>query len=182
MIGGGGSFLDNLDYARNFDGKIFATDIIAMDLIKNGIIPDYIGTYEISEGIMTETFDMELSNYSKHFTVYWNVCAKNELRRRLSGLRFKHIPISLKYKFINNVGLFCVYVAKEILKADEIHLIAMDHEGKGAKNQEYPEEYYQVWVQGFKDYMPYLGETRIINATGRGRLYFEGIIPFKKTN
>ena len=135
VIGHGPSF-KNYDYIRNFDGVLLCVDISAKDLIEHNIIPDYqlfSETHETITEYVTEWMPSSFLDIKNKMIAVHRSQAIPAMYNRVGRLKMKSIIFDVeKYgnsNAINNVGLYSIVFADEILHADEIHLIGLDYCG-----------------------------------------------------
>ncbi len=176
IIGGGPSYWKKLELAKNFDGIIISTDITAIHIIAEGIIPDYIITLEKNEGIEITMFEDSFKEYS--FKVIHHKQALSILTTRLDFLNLDHEGFrSYRQEFISNVGLYACRYAREKLDCHELYLIGFDHTGVNDLGQTVTSEREIKWIADFKIFIKdELQNCKIINCSGQGKLFLEGIV------
>lgn len=173
VIGHGPSYR-NYEFIRNFDGLRLAADISALDLINHDIIPDYQMWSETSEGVRDfidefmpgEFIDMKECQVRKKMTVVYRSKVRPELVNRVGRFKMNSIVFDTDIygneNAINNVGLYSIVFADEILKADEVHLIGLDMKG-----EDYLQSRFDSWIDAAKHY--YRNKTsnmKIIDHSG----------------
>jgi len=149
VIGHGSSYRD-YDYIRNFDGPLLCVDVSTLDLIAHDIIPDYQLWSETQEGIKN-TFDINLpfafayKKIREKMTIVYRVQILTAFVNKVSRFQLKYIVFNAeKYgntNAINNVGLYSIVFADEVLHADEVHLIGLDFKGS-----DYSKPVYDSWI------------------------------------
>ena len=168
MIGHGPSYQD-YDFIRNFDGVLLCVDISAKDLIEHNIIPNYqlfSETHETITKYVTEWMPSTFLDVRNKMTVVHRSQTIPAMYNRVGRLKLKSIIFNAeKYgntNAINNVGLYSIVFADEILHADEIHLIGLDHRGT-----EYLSPIYDGWVASAQHYFRNKDTaSRIIDHSG----------------
>lgn len=177
VVGAGPSFEDKLDYIRSFDGVVLVVEVRNKRLIEEGIVPDYIVTMEKDHGVLPQEFGEWLIPYRDRITVVHRDNPVRDLLCKFEGLELKTYEFDGRRLHCNNVGLYTVLFAVRVLESKEVHLVGMDHDGeiKGATNQQ-GRKLCDEWTAAFRRFVDKKPEdVRIINDSGRGRLYFNGI-------
>jgi len=130
IVGAGPSLERNIQEWNNdpiSDGWIFATDKALIPLLKAGIIPDYVATYEVLTA-MGKYFQHDLVTEHGHkIQGFVNNGTPQSVKQLMhdTGISIEDVyPKS--DDTIANVGLFSILVAIEKLRATEIYMIGMD--------------------------------------------------------
>ena len=143
LIVGRGESYKQIDFIKNFDGKIIACDSVANELIDWGVMPDYISWLETSDA-SAEWIILSLIPRLKNTKVVFRY---GQLPERISELSAKH---NIHFKgfappaSVNNVGLFAIVFAQQLLRCKELHLIGMEHRGP-----EYSENWFNDMLGAF---------------------------------
>jgi hypothetical protein len=137
VVGHGPSYRD-YDFIKNFDGLILSVDITTTDLIEHDIIPNYHLYGETQKSVKAHLHKFMPDYYKEDrikdkMTVIYREETTDCLPYRIDLLGLKsQIFNAERYgnaNAINNVGLYSIIFADEILKPDEIHLIGLDYSG-----------------------------------------------------
>lgn len=133
LVVGAGPSVD-YDYIRKFSGVIICVDRILKSLLAEQIEPDYCVTYEkgyisSNQFIIAPHFILMFEGLPKLKTEFITSPASHE--DIVSGINrdgHKNRIFEPKlFKAVNNVGLFAFMFAVDELKANQIHLIGLDH-------------------------------------------------------
>ena len=155
VVGHGPSYKD-YEFIKSFDGLILSVDVSTPDLINNDIIPDYELFGEISEGIkmiMDECLPIWPKKVRDKMTVVHRDQIITAIPNRIKMYKMKStIYNASKYgdlTSLNNVGLYAIAFADDIIKPDEIHLIGLDYKGVDNAGNDLSES----WIESAKQYL-----------------------------
>jgi len=159
LVVGHGESYDDYDFIRQFDGLILATDVVASDLVDNDIIPDYMLFFETQQTIRVNLHEWIPESFSDEkvrdkMTLIYRLPITSALTYRIEMLKLKWDVFELNdygdfhADNINNVGLYSVVYATDILKMDRIHLIGMDYRGLDRLGVDNTEK----WIKSAKYY------------------------------
>lgn len=152
VVGNGPSHTD-YEFIRNFEGPILCCDITVRDLVNNDIIPDYMLFSETNETISNHIVEWMPSNLVEHKeklkVVHRSKC-RAIMVNRCGRLKLERIVYDADIygndNAINNVGLYSICFAGDILEIPEIHLIGLDYGGG-----DYP-DVKQSWIDSTRHY------------------------------
>jgi len=172
LVVGHGPSYRNYEFIRNFDGLILSVDICAKDLIENEIIPDYqlfsetheTITKNVSEWISGEFIDDKIRN---KMTVVHRSYAIPAMYNRVGRMKLKSIIFDAdRYgnaTSVNNVGLYSIVFACDVLNASEVHIIGLDY----GNSDEYKQSLYDGWIAStYHYYRNKPNKTPIIDHSG----------------
>ncbi len=139
VVGHGPSYKD-YDYIRNFDGIIVCCDISTHDLVENNIVPDYMCFFETQKAIRHNLYEWIPDSFRDDMvrdkmTLIYRLPITGALTYRIEMMKLKWDIFELNEygdfhaDNINNVGLYSIAFATDILKSNEIHLIGMEYRG-----------------------------------------------------
>ena len=142
----------NLD-PRSIDGIIISCDRQSGDLVKNGIIPDYITYCETQNDLFDIVLGFLPDSFSKlNSTIVYRCGAEPHslVGNRIKKLGLKSLVFNSE-SYVNNVGLYSVIFAVDVLGIKEVHLIGLDHTG-GLQHEgtPYPDKVFDEWVDTFR--------------------------------
>ena len=145
VVGNGPSHKD-IDFIKNFDGKIIGVDAVTRELIDNGIMPDYVAWFEVTWVEVQDLIISLLPNLKDSILVHrWEECPRVFDEADKYGIH--RMPFAMP-SYINNVGLFSLAFSEQILQYKEIHLIGLDHQG-----DDYPQSWFDSMINEFNKYM-----------------------------
>jgi hypothetical protein len=168
VIGHGPSFKNDMEGIRNWKYTRVATDVCLDDLLKEGIIPDYVVTSEASrQTCALWGFDPErlVKNGIK---VRHSSITRNDViePNKNAGVDIKLFDFEEEVR-CSNVGLFALNFCVHELKADKIFMVGMEHNGT-----EYTDYTYRVWATDFWYFVRKWPKQIIVNCSRGGILYF----------
>jgi len=170
VIGAGPSYKKNYKMASKFEGIIVAVDNNGNDLMRNGVIPDYIVTLEQGHPNVTlYMFDPLLMKENKEkVKVVGSAITRNDIREHIVASGVSYIQYKMDGEArASNVGIFALNFARYYLKADKIIMIGFEHSG-----QKYPSETYLTWQVDFWYFVKKWPKETIVNCTDDGALYY----------
>ncbi len=156
LVVGSGPSHNNMDFIKNFEGIIISCDRTARDLVTNGIIPDYITYAETQDDLFKVVLDFLPDSFSKLNTTLVHrssACGPSLVGDRAEKLGLKATIFDLG-GYVNNVGLYSVIFAVNVLGIKELHLIGLDHTG-GLQHEgiPYPDKVFDEWVNTFRHWL-----------------------------
>ena len=174
VIGDGHSYKENLNEIKKFSGKVLCLDVNFNNLVKNGIIPDYVVTLESSIIIIDESvFNSSCLKACKDKTIaIGSAITTNEIIKHITvcGVPFQRWDFDEEPR-TSNVGMFAINFAKLYLKADKILLVGFEHVGS-----KYPNQTYLTWQVDFWHFIQKWPKETIVNCTNGGVLYYKDYI------
>ena len=127
LIVGRGESYKQTDFIKNFDGEIIACDSVTHELIDKGIMPDYVAWLETTP-IDVQDLIISLLPRLKGSTVVYRYGEVPRVLEEAAKYKVHMKPFGTP-AYVNNVGLFSIVFAQQLLHSKEIHLIGMEHRG-----------------------------------------------------
>lgn len=168
IVGHGPGWEKQVEKIRGTKAKIIATDICSTPMIKMGIIPDYIATYEESPKLVSEKmFDFKAIK-EHNISVIGSKQSKEFFEKEL-GKGFRRFT-DYNTSHCTNVGIFGSWFAQVELGADKIILIGMNC---WSKTEGYP---FLNWYVEWRALISHAYDNQFVNCTEGGILYFGRMI------
>ncbi len=175
VVGAGPSYAKNLDKIKRFKGKIIFVDVIYNEMIRQGIIPDYILTLESK--VRPDFFRPKYiaQCIDKSILIHSAITNKSVILQAIAtGLKHERWQDEFQLREearFSNVGTFAICYAREVLKADKIFLVGFEHDGI-----EYHQDTWKYWQTDFWYFIRKWPKETIVNCTDGGALYYDDYI------
>jgi len=181
VVGFGPNWEDQARKLRGTKIPIIATDVTSTPLIKMGIIPKFIVTFEEAEKrINNKLFDY---NYIRKYNI--KVVGSKLTRQWLPDDLLRHKMEFERYDTYDecsNVGYFGTIYAKNVLNADKVILIGMDcwNDDIDVKNIHWDNPTlfppYLNWYVEWRGLLEKSPKGFLVNCTQGGILYVDGMV------
>jgi len=165
LIVGGGVSRKETSFIGEFKGKIMATDVATHELLDKDIMPDYV-TWLETDDVNVEFLVISIIPRLRGTLVVHRQrqCPRviKEATKHNIHLRGFSPPT-----YVNNVGLFSLVFAQQVLHCKDIHLIGMEHWG-----DPYSDNWYNDMLNAFSRYMTNEQDesSKITDHSNNGRL------------
>lgn len=165
LIIGRGESYKQVEFIKNFDGKIIACDSVVHEMIDKGIMPNYVTWLETSD-TNVEWLVLSTLHRLKNSTLVYRYGAIPRVAEEAAKHKI-HIKSFQPPTYVNNVGLFSIIFAQQVLHCKEIHLIGMEHRGG-----DYSENWFSDMIGAFSRFWPDRDKgCEIIDHSNNGRLF-----------
>ena len=171
VVGHGGGWYDQVQKIRHTKIPIIATDVCSIPMISDGIIPDYIVTFEEATKRINETL-FNFQKIAQHkIQVIGSKITRNFVYAELEkvGQPFRRFNNYVSSR-CSNVGVFGTLFARDELRSDAIILIGMN---SWADDYGHP---YLAWYTDWRHLIKESMDGLIINCTQGGLIYEHKVI------
>jgi len=166
LIVGRGESYKNTDFIKNFDGDIIACDSTAHGLIDYNIKFRYLTWFETSDS-NTEWLVWSILHRLDNTTTLVHRTGKVENVQKEASKYNVIVNGFAPPSWCNNVGLFSIVFAQQVLHCKEIHLIGMEHRGG-----DYSEGWFGDMLGAFSRFWCERDvECKFVDHSNNGRLF-----------